>query len=223
MLHEAGRPRIGITVDVDSNSYRCRFPYADMVIGAGGVPLLLPCIEEAIPDYLSICDGFVTTGGDDPDMTMFDVANHPSIKTIDPRRQAFEMKLLGHLDATDHPILAICLGMQLMGLAAGGTLDQHLPDTLPTAALHWDGGEHDIDGVLGTGSVHSHHRQALVDPGTLEVVARAPDGVIEAVRDANRPERLGVQWHPERTTTTDLGPGLFSRLVEVALKGTRAH
>jgi len=187
-----------------------------MVHQAGGVPLLLPCVTEAIPDYLVLCDGIVTTGGDDPDMTMYGVTNHPATTTIDPRRQSFEVGLLAAMETTEHPLLAVCLGMQLMGLAAGGALEQHLPDTLETAGIHWDGTEHPIEGALGSGNVHSHHRQALIDPGRLEVVARAPDGVIEAIRDRDRPERLGVQWHPERTRTDSLGPDLFRRLVNTA-------
>jgi putative glutamine amidotransferase len=209
----ASRPRIGITVDVDSDSYRSRFPYAEMVRSVGATPLLLPCEMESIPDYLELCDAFVMTGGDDPDMTGFGIENHPAITVISPRRQAFEHSLLEHLDATEHPLLAICLGMQLMSLDAGGTLDQHLPDTLPTADAHWNGTTHPIEGPLGCGEVHSHHRQAITDSGRLEVVARAPDGVIEAVRDPDRHHRLGVQWHPERSDDPALGIDLFRQLI----------
>lgn len=221
-MNRFGAPvRIGITVDIDANAYTSRHGYADMVVRAGGVPLLLPCHVEAIPEYLACCDAFVTTGGDDPDMEPFGVANHPKAKLIDPRRQAFERELLQQLDRTDHPLLAICLGMQLMALEAGGTLDQHLPDTLESASLHWDGQTHPVDGPLGSGEVFSHHRQAITDPGALEVVARAPDGVIEAVVAPERPARLGVQWHPERTTCALLGLALFEQLTESAARLTR--
>jgi putative glutamine amidotransferase len=106
--------------------------------------------------------------------------------------------------------------MQLMGLHAGGALDQHLPDSLKTAADHWDHHDHPVEGELGSGNVHSHHRQALTDAGALRVVARAPDGVIEAVRADDRPFYLGVQWHPERTDDSKLGPGIFKELMAAA-------
>ena len=207
------RPLIGITVDVAEKAYRCRFPYADMVRAAGGTPLLLPCVIESIPEFLACCDGFVTTGGDDPDMSQFGIENHPKTTLIAARRQAFELALLEGLDTTNHPLLAICLGMQLMCLHAGGTLQQHLPDTLETAGLHWDGGHHPVNGHIGSGDVHSHHRQAISDPGRLQVVGVAPDGVIEAVADPDQPGRVGVQWHPERTECQALGSGLFQHLV----------
>jgi len=210
------RPLIGITVDVAEKAYRCRFPYADMVQAAGGTPLLLPCVTESIPEYLACCDGFVTTGGDDPDMSHFGIENHPKTTLMAARRQTFELALLEGLDTTNHPLLAICLGMQLMCLHAGGTLEQHLPDTLETADIHWDGGRHPITGRIGSGDVHSHHRQAISDPGRLEVVGIAPDGVIEAVADPDQPERVGVQWHPERTECQALGSGLFQHLVQQA-------
>ena len=208
--------RIGITVDMNDSSYSSRHGYAEMVARAGAVPILLPCHVASIPEYLAICDAFGTTGVDDPNMEAFGVTNHPRATLIEARRQDFECTLLQQLERTDHPLLAICLGMQLMALEAGGTLDQHLPDTLETAGDHWDGGTHLIEGTLGCGEVYSHHRQAITNPGTLEVVARAPDGVIEAVRHPTHHARLGVQWHPERTAFEPLGLGLFERLAEAA-------
>jgi gamma-glutamyl-gamma-aminobutyrate hydrolase PuuD len=94
-------------------------------------------------------------------------------------------------------------------------LDQHLPDTLPSAEEHWNGGRHPIAGEF-TGSVHSHHRQALTDPGRLAVVATAPDGVIEAIRDPDRAFRVGVQWHPERTDDPATGAAVFDALIRAA-------
>ena len=86
-------------------------------------------------------------------------------------------------------------------------------ETLETADDHWDGVEHEVDGLLGSGVVHSHHRQAITDPGRLEVTARADDGVIEAVQDPLHHHRHGVQWHPERTRNDQLGQALFTQLV----------
>lgn len=110
-----------------------------------------------------------------------------------------------------------------MGLHAGGKINQYLADNLPTADDHWEKRSHSVEGDLGRGVVQSHHRQALIDAGSLTVVASAPDGVIEAVRDANRPFYLGVQWHPERTAERTLGLGLFQQLVEAAAEHARRN
>jgi putative glutamine amidotransferase len=112
--------------------------------------------------------------------------------------------------------------MQMMSLVAGGVLDQHLPETLPTAAQHK--GTHRIVPVAGAskpfaiapGSALSHHHQAVKDAGTLTILARSDDGVIEAVADPTRPFYLGVQWHPERTGDGALGQDLFTALIAAA-------
>lgn len=213
---------IGITCDLANGRYTCAPAYANAVARAGGVPILLPCENKSIEAVLHQCDGFVFTGGDDPTMEPFGVATHPKATPIDPKRQSFEVGLLRALEDTDHPILAVCLGMQLMSLVASGTLNQFLPDTHDTASDHAEGNEHLITGELGTGSVHSHHRQAVDTPGRLEIIAQAPDGVIEAVRDPEKRQRIGVQWHPERTTNSPFGQGLFDQLLDdVASKKPR--
>ena len=112
--------------------------------------------------------------------------------------------------------------MQLMGLHAGGKLDQYLPETLNTAAAHWGKKHHDISGELGSGEVQSHHRQAMTDAGSLRVVARAEDGVIEAIVDPERAFYLGVQWHPERTEDLHLGYELFERFMKAARRRSPA-
>ncbi len=211
------RPLIGVTCDLDERGYRVAPSYAARIREVGGVPVLLPCEVSCAAEYIRRCDGVVLSGGDDPIMERWGAATHPRANPIDPKRQAFEVALLEALD--DHPgtpVLGICLGMQLMGLHRGGELVQYLADMLPSADTHWPKTAHAIDGDLGAGVVHSHHRQALVDPGLLAVVARASDGVIEAVRDDHRSFFLGVQWHPERTDDEGLGPGLFRALVTAA-------
>jgi len=215
------RPIIGITADALPQKFQAGRAYADMIERAGGLPIVLPCIPALAADMLALCDGVVLSGGDDPIMTHWGQPMHPKARPLDPQRQAFEIALLEVLDRDARkPALGVCLGMQLMGLHAGGQLDQYLPDSLPTAALHWDSGTHAIEGELGRGVVRSHHHQALTDAGSLQVIARAPDGVIEAVQRAGRPAMyLGVQWHPERTEDEALGLALFQRLVNDA----RAH
>lgn len=219
-MHTSG-PVIGITADLADDRYRVSRAYADLIERAGGVPIVLPPRPGSGPAILNLCDGFVLTGGDDPSMECFGEPTHPRATPVHPDRQSFELELLALLAPRDAPLLGVCLGMQLMGLAAGGRLDQHLPDSLDSAALHWDHGAHDVAGTLGTGTVHSHHRQALTDAGSLDVIATAADGVIEAIRDSGRPFRVGVQWHPERTDTPALGSDLFRDLVSAARTTSR--
>ncbi len=232
------RPIIGITPDTASpndaerSSPRERFryespaTYSRAVVAAGGVPVILPYHVEAIADYLQLCDGFILSGGDDPDTTPFGEAVHPAAKLLHPLRQQFELALLAALDATVHPVLGICLGMQLMALHAGGRLHQHLPDapnlTADQAAMH-RGHDHAIVPTPGhvhlpaAGRVYSHHHQAVADAGRLSVAAvsdEASGRLIEAIElsDARR-FYLGVQWHPERTADASLGPALIGRFV----------
>ena len=210
-------PVIGITTDATSDKYQVSRTYSRFIADAGAVPVVLPCEVACVDDYLELCDGFVLTGGDDPDMRQWGIELHPKAKMIDPVRQQFETALLSALDERrDRPALGVCLGMQLMAIHAGGELDQHLPDQLATHQDHWGKTTHEITGELGAGIVHSHHRQAVTAPGSLRIVARAHDDVIEAVADEARPFYLGVQWHPERTDDARFGRELFTQLVNAA-------
>lgn len=214
------QPRIGITADVEPERLALRHGYVECVERAGGIPIVLPPTCTDPERLLEVCDGLILSGGDDPDMTAWNEPMHAEARAIDPRRQACECALLDLARAQEVPVLGICLGMQLMGLQAGGRLDQHLPDSLPTAADHWNRRVHAVAGAIGSGEVLSHHRQAITDPGSMSVVATAPDEVIEAIADPDRPCWIGVQWHPERTDDPALGAALFERLVATAAQTT---
>jgi putative glutamine amidotransferase len=189
----------------------------EAIARAGGVPVVLPHDPASALRVLDACSGLVLSGGDDPRMEAFGVPTHPQSVVVHPQRQALDLALLEAAQARpDLPVLGICLGMQYMGLVAGGMLDQHLPDVLPTAADHADNTVHGVQGALGEGEVVSHHRQALRDAGRLKVVARATDGVIEAIADPQRAWTIGVQWHPERMDSGALGGGLFEQLTASA-------
>ncbi|MFM9997029.1 MAG: gamma-glutamyl-gamma-aminobutyrate hydrolase family protein [Phycisphaerales bacterium] len=209
-------PLIGITCDVVDNPKGPRawnsLAYAQAVARAGGEPILLPPIAALAARHVERCDGIVLTGGDDPRMESFGKATHPAATVVHPVRQSYELALLAALEARpDLPVLGICLGLQWMALAAGGDLDQHLPDSLPQAGVHR--GTHTVTGELGSGTIASNHHQAVSDPGRLRVVARADDGTIEGLSDPARPFYVGVQWHPEVTDDDSLGLGLFRKLI----------
>lgn len=233
------RPLIAITTDVTDASVPPAPPklravaamtYVRAVFEAGGLPVLLPPVIESIPDYVHAFDAFVFTGGDDPRTEAFGEPTHPKATPLHPLRQAFELALMEELArAPRTPALGVCLGMQLMALHAGGRLNQHMPDDVPTSDAHARDSVHPIVPataepgakprplVLHAGNVTSHHRQAVRDSGRLTVLATAPDGIIEAIGDPGRAFYLGVQWHPERTTDHALGVGIFEQLVRAAI------
>jgi putative glutamine amidotransferase len=222
------RPIIGITSDTvagatdDYWKYESPMNYSRMVNEAGGVPVLLPYEIDRIGDYLALCDGIIMAGGDDCDTAFLGEERHPAASIMHPARQAFEFALLRALDKTNHPTLGICLGMQMMTLHHGGRLIPHLADVLgdQRGALHRKG-DHTVEfhplphvPLPSTGTVASSHHQAVRDPGSLHVLAKAEDGVVEAVA-ATKPGRyyVGVQWHPERTKDPAMGLGVIESLV----------
>jgi putative glutamine amidotransferase len=248
------RPVIGITPDTanpndaERMSPRERFryespaTYSRAVAAAGGTPFILPYHLDCIPHYLALCHGFILSGGDDPDLSSRGLPNHPQSKIMHPLRQSFEFALLQALDTTDHPVLGICLGMQLMALHHGGTIHQHLPDA-PTlspdqAASHLKR-DHLIDIAhphpalpASPRPVYSHHHQAVASPGKLRILATSDQttgSVIEAIDLPPTPPPttsaspspaprfyLGVQWHPERTADAATGQHIIDALVRAA-------
>lgn len=239
-------PLIGITVDNRDNdavsgTYESAIRYSAAVAAAGGLPILLPHEVELAPDYVSRCGGLLLTGGGDPVMEQFGCATDGRARRIDQRRQAFELALLQAIDARrkeaidphdDLPVLGVCLGMQLMALHRGATLDQYMPESMgeQPAGTHYNNQRHTLvfdhdDSALAPahGTVVSSHRQRIIDAGSLRVVARAEDGTIEAIDDPQRPFYIGVQWHPERCDepgSAALNRQLIRRFVDAARSGS---
>jgi putative glutamine amidotransferase len=211
------KPLIGIMLDnkddsFESHRYLTATTYSQRVTEAGGVPVHLPQESGLVGAYASRLDGFIFTGGNDPDTRPFGQPLHEMARLIAPERQTFEIALLNEL-AENHrekPVLGVCLGMQMMALHAGGKLDQYLPEVLDTAQQHTDDKLHNVDVVASCKWVElmlcdeplvcSYHRQAVCDAGNMRVVAKSPDGVIEAIDDPSRHFYLGLQWHPERVS-----------------------
>ena len=209
------KPLIGITLDnqddsFSSNKYLTAMTYSQRVSEAGGLPVHLPQEVSLVSNYARICDGFIFTGGNDPDTRPFGEMLHPKARVIAPERQDFEMALLNVLaDAyANKPVLGICLGMQMIALHAGGKLEQYLPDVMENASNHAGDQLHPVDRVTSCSWVESmlcdeskvcsSHRQAVAASGTMRVVGKSSDGVIEAIDDPTRKYYVGVQWHPER-------------------------
>ena len=230
-------PRIGLNCDVATPGGKDRvtvpWVYLDAVQRAGGLPMLLPPVdaEGAVAAYLADIDGLVLIGGADYDPQLYGQSAHAKTKLVAERRQRFDVRLAKAAAAAGVPTLGICGGIQLLNVALGGTLIQHIADAVPEALTHTRSGEaegfHEVTvaggsrlaGVVGAGplEVNSSHHQAIGEPAPgLTVTARAPDGVVEAVEGTGEAFLLGVQWHPERLADRPEHLALFQALVAAA-------
>ena len=227
-------PLIGLTTYGRDNENQFPLPadYVEAVRRAGGIPLLIPPGETQLEPILARLDGLILTGGGDLDPSHYAGADHESIYMVDPERDATELALARRLVERSLPCLCICRGAQVLNVALGGTLIEHLPDEVGDALSHrlperrptrhpilLEPGSR-LAGILGREQIEavSWHHQAVRRPGPgLRVVARAPDGTIEALEMPAHPWLLAVQWHPEMTAATDpVQQRLFDALVEAA-------
>lgn len=235
-------PTIGLTLDSEEPGgysklpwYAIRENYCAAVLRAGGLPVLLPHAPEQAEAYLDGIDGLVVTGGAfDVDPAIFGASErHASVTTKD-RRTAFELAATQAALKRNLPLLGICGGQQLMNVALGGSLIQHIPDEVADALAHEqptarDQPGHSVAVTPGTllhricGSetleVNSAHHQAVKQVGAnITVNAVAPDGVIEGIEVAAHRFCLGVQWHPEYAVS-DGDELIFRAFVEAAGNG----
>lgn len=232
------KPLIGLTTygrnDFDEDTPRFCTPaaYCDAVARAGGVPVLIPPCQPDFATLASRFDGFVLIGGGDVDPSHYGGRSHETIYMTDAERDGWELGFARKLAQSDLPALCICRGCQVLNVALGGTLVEHLPDEVGDELAHRDPPrkptEHAVTiepdsklaGLIG-GTVCntiSWHHQAVRDVAKpLKVVARASDGTIEAVELPDHPFMVAVQWHPELAAERDpIQQGLFDRLVEAA-------
>jgi putative glutamine amidotransferase len=223
------RPLIGITTYAQEASWGVwRLPaalipldYVDAVERAGGRPVLIPPSEDGVGETLDALDGIVFSGGADVEPSRYGADPHPETDAPQERRDAGEMALLEAALERDMPTLAICRGFQLLNVARGGNLVQHLPDDVGSDEHKRIPGvfaQHPVqvrDGsrlaamVGGRSDVTSHHHQGigLVGEGLVET-AWAEDGTLEAVEDPTLRFAVGVQWHPEAGEDESLFEGL---------------
>jgi putative glutamine amidotransferase len=210
--------------------------YVEAVRGAGGLPVIVPPLPEAdLPALYARLDGLLLAGGADLDPALYRAAPHPATTGLDPERDAAELLLARRALAERKPLLGICRGAQALAVAAGGTLYQDLPTEVAGALPHAfpypdyaaDHLAHPVrveeDSLLarclGTpvAQVNSRHHQAARQvPVGLQVVAWAPDGVIEALEAPGHPCALGVQWHPENLQARPEMKALFVHFVRAA-------
>jgi putative glutamine amidotransferase len=202
--------------------------YVEGIRAAGGLPFLVPPIPEVAADpalALDRIDGLLLTGGEDLDPALYGAEPHPATGAANEARDRAELALLREALARDLPVLAVCRGAQLLNVAFGGDLVQHLdePGEHQPAPGRW--GRHPVRATGGTlaalsggtfETVPSYHHQTLGRIGDgLLVTGEAPDGVVEAVEDPSRAFCLGVLWHPDEDATNG-GLPLFRGLVDAA-------
>jgi putative glutamine amidotransferase len=213
------KPVIGITTDIKSiDLERCSImlTYPDAISAAGGIPFLLPPVEQdEIPSLVDRIDGLLLIGGDDYDPAFYGQPVSPLTRIGVKRRQDFDRQIASYvLHQTSLPVLGICAGCQLSNIVSGGTLIQDVPTHAPDSRVQHghDNGKfrkHDVNldtntklfEIYGTSriSTPTWHHQAVMSVGTgLSVSARADDGIIEAVERAGTRFVIGVQWHPEQ-------------------------
>lgn len=200
--------------------------YVRSIVQAGGVPLLVPP-GAAAEETLDAVDGLVFSGGSDLDPELYGEIAHAATVGVVRERDDFELELMRAALARDLPLLAICRGSQVLNVALGGGLEQHVPDRLAADTHKETPGvfaEHDVAVLDGTklasivgdrGNVKSHHHQGYGELGTgLREAARAPDGTVEALEDPGRRFTLGVLWHPEEGEDLALFEALVAEATE---------
>jgi gamma-glutamyl-gamma-aminobutyrate hydrolase PuuD len=212
------RPVVGITTyvtearfsDWETETALVPGEYVRAVERAGGRPLLVPPSEAGVEETLDALDGVIFSGGSDVGPETYGQEAHPETKGVVHERDRAELKLLEAALERDMPVLAVCRGSQVLNVALGGDLVQHLPEVVGhDKHKHTPGqfSDHDVElepetrlgALLGERApVKSHHHQGFGRLGAgLRRAAHAEDGTLEAVEDPERRFALGVLWHPE--------------------------
>ena len=193
------------------------FSYIEAIQRAGGLAVMIPPdgrFEDAPDEILDLLDGLILAGGNDIDPACYGADPHPETHHLVPERDRAELALATRAVQRDLPVLGICRGMQLINVAFGGTLTQHLPDELGHTEHRrtpgsFDGSDHDVRLITGSlaaraageevHSTKSHHHQgvATVGDGLAVTGYSTIDDLPEAIEAPERRFVLGVQWHPE--------------------------
>lgn len=229
-------PRIGITAHLELitgddgeglHHYVASAPYVKAVRKAGGLPVLLPVVEAGDAEaMLDLVEALVITGGCDVDPINYGAAPEPMLGPTDLARDAADLAITRAALEADVPTLATCRGIQVLNVALGGTLVQHVDDHMRTDLYNQDVHHVEVDPtsrlakILGTDvvGVNSLHHQVIDQLGRgVRVVGRNHEGQIEAIEVDHAPAVIGVQWHPELLRHRDDHLGLFDDLVHQVL------
>ncbi|QQE72972.1 gamma-glutamyl-gamma-aminobutyrate hydrolase family protein [Brevibacillus composti] len=233
------KPVIGITgAYIKHNAFSegvyVHHDYHRSVAAAGGLPIVLPYLSPEIAlETAGLVDGIILSGGEDVDPLYYGEEPHLHLGYTNPERDDVEIALANYAVERQIPLLAICRGVQILNVARGGTLIQDIPSQVKDPLQHAQKAERSRDThwvtiesgswlaeIFGTEQirVNSLHHQALKDVGDdLKVVARASDGIIEAVEYTGSSFAVGVQWHPESQAASDpLMRRLFAAFVDCA-------
>lgn len=232
------KPLIGIGSDIyikpgERDRAFAYTTYVEALRRAGAIPVIVPPQPENARDLVAALDGIVLAGGYDCDPALYGEKRHPSVEPMDSRRQEGDLSLAKIARESGIPTLGICLGMQMINVAAGGTLVQDIASEVETEIEHAsdpeDRARHDVlieqntrlSSILGENeiNVNSSHHQSVRSLGRgLNVTAHAPDGVIEGLEDPKHPFYVGVQWHPEDMPAAESAARIFRAFVEAARK-----
>ncbi len=232
----ADKPMIGVNVDYrssrkDSPAY-CflHAGYCNSLIRAGAIPILLPPLDDEadIRRILYSLDGLLFIGGGDLDCRNDGYMLHPSMRTLDARRENFDRRLMSLAAERRMPVMGVGCGMQLLNVSQGGTLFLHIPEDLPKALPHLDTMDQNhrhalqiemgtiMERVYGDGEirVNSMHHMAIDDVASgFAVTARCPDGVVEAIESTTDWFAFGTQFHPESESASALDLRIFEEFV----------
>jgi putative glutamine amidotransferase len=207
--------------------------YSLAVQREGAIALMLSpddALTEEPDQLLDMLDGLILAGGSDVDPATYGAQPHPETRGTNADRDRFEVALARAAMERDMPVLGICRGMQMLNVACGGTLEQHLDDLATHRHTRGQFSDHEVDlepeslAARAAGServaVKSHHHQGVARVGQgLEVTGRNPgDGIVEAIERPDRQFALGVLWHPEE----DAQSRVIGALVEQARTRTGA-
>lgn len=232
------KPLIGIGADIHVEPGRrdrafAYTTYAEAVRRAGAIPVIIPPQPENAAAVVAELDGVLLAGGFDCDPGLYGESPHSSIEPMDVRRQENDYALAAAARRQGVPALGICLGLQMMNVAAGGSLVQDIDSEIETGIRHASDPEnrarHDVRIEPGTKlasilrerelNVNSSHHQAIRNVGEgFRVTAHAPDGIVEGLEDPTHPFYIGVQWHPEDMRGEKAASDLFGAFIEAARK-----
>lgn len=218
------RPTIGITCGLtnnDRNTYGLRREYVCAIEDAGGIPVIIPLLKEnfSLNDVTLLIDGLLLSGGGDIDPSFYNEECQSELRSVNIERDKVEIELVLRALDNNMPIFGICRGIQVLNVAAGGTLYQDISSCIETHLQHFqsepgDQGTHlihisensKLTKIMRSKTVlvNSFHHQAVKDVADdFIVTAVSDDGIVEAIESVKHPFAIGVQFHPERMWEKD--------------------